>query len=68
VDTIDPAAKIPSPLLEKTMVSQKTDEKEPQGERPGYQKKKKPGTPPDTQPEAPGAKKSGKKPGIDILV
>ena len=65
MDTIDPSAKIPSPILEKTRVTQKADEKEPQRERPGYHGKKKAGAPLDPHPEE---AETGDKQGIDILV
>ena len=65
MDTIDPQAKITPPILEKTMVTQRVDEKEPQRERPGYRGKKKPGAPPDTHPEE---EETRDKQGIDILV
>ncbi len=65
MDTIDPQAKIPPIILEKTMITQKADEKEPRRERPGYQGKKKEGGPPPANPEE---EEAGEKKCIDILV
>jgi hypothetical protein len=65
VDSIDPQAKIPPPDPEKTMITRKTDDRDPQGERPGLRRQKKTSTPTTASPEE---EKPEKQPGIDILV
>lgn len=65
MDTINRQDKIPPLILEKTMISQKTDEKEPQREPPGHRREKRPQSPALDNPEE---KQTGEKNSIDILV
>jgi hypothetical protein len=65
VDTIDTQARIPATGLEKTMITQRTDDKESQGERPGFQGRKKADAAPPAGPED---EKPGEKNLIDIVV
>ncbi|MDI6852508.1 MAG: hypothetical protein QME75_02735 [Deltaproteobacteria bacterium] len=64
MDSIDPA-KIPPPILEKTVITQKPQEREPQEEHPGYQAKKKAGAASKERTEAEEDKEANL---IDILV
>lgn len=65
MDSIDPPAKIPSPILEKTVTTQKSQEREPRDEHHGYQEKKKPDAAPNEQAEEEETKEINR---IDILV
>lgn len=65
MDSIDPQAKIVPLGPEKTMITQKTDDRDSQGERPGFRRQKKTGNPPNACPEE---EKLGEQPHIDIVV
>lgn len=65
MDSIDPPPKIPPPLLQRTMITQKADEKEPQREAPEFQGRKKTEKTADHQSEDEEAREFR---GIDILV
>jgi hypothetical protein len=64
VDTIDPPAKIPPPILEKARITQPAEDKEPQPEQE-YQGKKREGARPGVNQEE---GESQEKQLIDILV
>jgi hypothetical protein len=65
MDTIDPPAKIPPPILEKTVITQKSQERESQEEHPRYQGRKKAGAAPDEQSGEEETRETNR---IDILV
>ncbi len=65
METIDPPAKIPPPLLEKPVISQRTEDREPQRQPPGPHGQKKGQVSPKSSPEE---KETGRKMRIDILV
>jgi hypothetical protein len=64
VDTIDPPAKIPPPILEKAGITQPAEDKEPQQEQE-YHGKKREGAPHDVNQEE---AETQEKQLIDILV
>jgi hypothetical protein len=65
MDIIDPQAKILPTGMEQTMITRKTDDREPQGERPGFRRPTKTGAPKTMGPDE---EKPEDRSGIDIIV